>query len=162
MQITVDARHELWHRANMKTIDVNCIVCGKAIKARSRDLKRGRGMTCSHKCSAKRKHILYDQTGCKNPNFKGSLALSKYQHKLSFRKKYPEKAFAHDVFAAAIRAGKIKRNPCEKCGSTKSEGHHEDYSKPLDVVWLCKKHHREHEKSCRARHNFVRKPDNNF
>lgn len=42
-----------------------------------------------------------------------------------------------------IRAGRVIRRPCEKCGEPKSHGHHEDYSKPLDVVWLCPLHHKE-------------------
>lgn len=41
----------------------------------------------------------------------------------------------------AISSGKIQRKPCERCGAVKSQGHHEDYSKPLDVQWLCPKHH---------------------
>jgi uncharacterized protein (DUF983 family) len=41
----------------------------------------------------------------------------------------------------AIRIGKIEREPCEICGSKISHGHHEDYSKPFDVIWLCSKHH---------------------
>jgi hypothetical protein len=31
--------------------------------------------------------------------------------------------------------------PCEVCGATKVEKHHPDYSKPLEVRWLCREHH---------------------
>lgn len=41
----------------------------------------------------------------------------------------------------AVDRGKLKRLPCEVCGNPKSEGHHENYSNPLDVKWLCQKHH---------------------
>jgi hypothetical protein len=42
----------------------------------------------------------------------------------------------------AVKKGIIKRTPCVLCGSIKRlHGHHSDYSKPLDVVWLCHKHH---------------------
>lgn len=45
----------------------------------------------------------------------------------------------------ATKVGNIKREPCVKCGTTPTHGHHVDYSKPLDVVWLCDLHHkREH------------------
>lgn len=40
-----------------------------------------------------------------------------------------------------VYAGRIERKPCEVCGSSPADGHHDDYSKPLDVRWLCKKHH---------------------
>lgn len=43
----------------------------------------------------------------------------------------------------ATRDGLIIRKPCEVCGDKKTEGHHHDYSKPLDVRWLCTKHHME-------------------
>lgn len=43
----------------------------------------------------------------------------------------------------AIRNGKIKKEPCEICGAWSSlHAHHDDYSKPLSIRWLCSKHHR--------------------
>lgn len=39
-----------------------------------------------------------------------------------------------------VKRGHITKKPCEVCGA-KAEAHHHDYSKPLDVVWLCRKHH---------------------
>jgi hypothetical protein len=44
----------------------------------------------------------------------------------------------------AVRRGKLLRLPCEVCGELKSEAHHDDYTKPLEVRWLCRVHHREH------------------
>lgn len=43
-----------------------------------------------------------------------------------------------------IESGKIKPLPCEVCGLEKSEAHHDDYEKALEVRWLCRFHHREH------------------
>jgi hypothetical protein len=55
-----------------------------------------------------------------------------------------EKVTAHRTLNNAITAGKISRKPCERCGIDEGvEGHHEDYSKPLEVIWLCKMHHNE-------------------
>jgi hypothetical protein len=33
------------------------------------------------------------------------------------------------------------RKPCEVCSNPKSQAHHDDYTKPLDIRWLCRKHH---------------------
>lgn len=45
------------------------------------------------------------------------------------------------LVSKAIRDGVLKRMPCVICGAPKTHGHHTDYFKPLDVVWLCPKHH---------------------
>lgn len=50
---------------------------------------------------------------------------------------------AYSATARAVRSGRIKRMPCIVCGGLKAEAHHHDYSRPLDVTWLCFKHHRE-------------------
>ena len=59
------------------------------------------------------------------------------------RKENPEKYHAHNVVAGALRRGKLIKQPCQVCGSEEVSAHHEDYSKPLEVVWLCHTHHME-------------------
>ena len=48
---------------------------------------------------------------------------------------------ARGALGAAVRQGRIAPSCCEKCGASKAEAHHEDYSKPFDVAWLCHKCH---------------------
>src|SRR4051812_39153823 len=63
------------------------------------------------------------------------------------RRVYPERVAryrnAYVIFKIALRKGVLTRQPCEVCGSEKSQAHHEDYSKPLEVRWLCRPHHTE-------------------
>jgi len=61
----------------------------------------------------------------------------KYYNDLKQRYKH----LARWVLNKRIKSGKVIKEPCEVCGAKKVEGHHKDYSKPLDVIWLCKKHH---------------------
>ena len=60
-----------------------------------------------------------------------------------WRKRNPEKYAAHCAVKSALRAGKIKKEPCMVCGNRNSQAHHGDYTKPLDVIWLCPQHHSE-------------------
>lgn len=53
------------------------------------------------------------------------------------------KRAAHILVGNAVRDGRIVKAPCEICGNTKSNAHHDDYSKPLTVRWLCDDHHNE-------------------
>lgn len=57
----------------------------------------------------------------------------------------PEKVQAHTKLQWAVESGRLNRKPCEICGSEQSEAHHHDYTKPLDVYWLCTRHHRQLE-----------------
>ena len=60
------------------------------------------------------------------------------------RLKNPLASKANCALNYAVKSGKIIRKPCEVCGFKKSQGHHDDYSKPLKVRWLCSFHHRKH------------------
>jgi hypothetical protein len=56
---------------------------------------------------------------------------------------------AHSAVARAIRAGDLVRQPCVRCAEVKSLAHHEDYDKPLDVMWLCEPCHKQRHKELR-------------
>jgi hypothetical protein len=51
------------------------------------------------------------------------------------------KVQARSRIAMAIANGTLVRQPCEVCGKSPGEAHHDDYEKPMDVRWLCRKHH---------------------
>lgn len=60
---------------------------------------------------------------------------------------HPDRLAVKEKVRYAVRTGKLQKLPCWTCGDEKVEAHHYDYSKPLDVVWLCRKHHVELHKS---------------
>ena len=62
-----------------------------------------------------------------------------YQRKR--RANNPEKYKAMTAVTNAVRDGHLEKNPCEMCGELKVQAHHRDYSKPLDVQWLCRSCH---------------------
>jgi hypothetical protein len=53
----------------------------------------------------------------------------------------PKKRAAHVAVERALTNGAMRRQPCETCGAKPAEAHHDDYSKPLSVRWLCRSHH---------------------
>jgi hypothetical protein len=68
------------------------------------------------------------------------------------RERHPEKHAARCAVTKAISVGKLTRSDhCERCGALdrpardgrpQIHGHHADYSKPLDVEWLCRACHK--------------------
>jgi len=53
----------------------------------------------------------------------------------------PEKSSAHRKVYVELRAGRLQKQPCEVCGEKGVHAHHDDYSKPLKIRWLCPVHH---------------------
>jgi len=57
---------------------------------------------------------------------------------LKYRRKNRDKVKVWNILRTETRAGRIEPGPCADCGSeVKTQGHHEDYDKPLEVIWLC-------------------------
>jgi len=60
-----------------------------------------------------------------------------------YRKRNSNKYRAINMVNNAIRDRKLFSEPCEVCGEEKTHAHHDDYSKPLNVRWLCAAHHKQ-------------------
>ena len=143
--------------------DVICQICGVQFKTR-----HSQGKYCSPECQRQGERNSWNKYNRKNKEKRNrshredyqknkekiALRIKKYSQtprgkevsKISDkrqRKKYPEKYQARQEVLKAMRKGILIPKPCEVCGLVKVEAHHEDYSKPLNVKWLCKKHHTE-------------------
>jgi hypothetical protein len=70
----------------------------------------------------------------------------KAKESAKYRTKNYRKYHAQQILNYAIKAGKIKRSVCEVCGAVKTHGHHDNYSFPLRVRWLCPVHHNQAHK----------------
>jgi hypothetical protein len=64
----------------------------------------------------------------------------------AWRKADKRRIKCHNAVTRAIRLGTLIRKPCVRCGNEKSLAHHEDYDKPLEVVWLCQPCHKQRHK----------------
>jgi len=59
---------------------------------------------------------------------------------LQWKKANRDKVHAHSAVERAVKSGKIiPKQLCEVCGSSgRLEAHHHDYTKKLEIIWLCK------------------------
>lgn len=68
------------------------------------------------------------------------------RHRSGERRGDPERIAASDTVRSAVSEGRLVKPPlCEGCGDPKEarklDGHHDDYSRPLSVRWLCRECH---------------------
>lgn len=71
----------------------------------------------------------------------------------------PKKIKVYNKVNNAVRDGKlIKPDKCQSCKNEgRLEGHHEDYSKPFDVMWLCNLCHTKIHREAKQEENNDRK-----
>lgn len=94
---------------------------------------------------------LYNQKRSADPALRARKLEQNRQHRKRNAEKYREydrnrdalKKYARAKIRNLIFKGILIRQPCEKCSLPNAHAHHDDYSKPLEVRWLCPKHHRE-------------------
>jgi len=71
------------------------------------------------------------------------------KYKEMFSKTFPEIVEAHRLVKNALsRKDLIRSSQCSRClKECKAQAHHEDYKKPLEIIWLCQScHAKEHRK----------------
>ena len=132
-----------------------CIKCKKAKPLsgfyKHPQMKDGRLNKCKE-CSRE------DSTNHRNDNIDKIRGYDRERGKLSHRSKFSTKTtqrirkqFPHIYKAQTIvnntvRSGElVKPDICSACDKKgrQIEGHHDDYSKPLDIIWLCSACHKQ-------------------
>lgn len=131
-----------------KRYQKQCVLCSAAFEAGSK-----KAMYCSKTCMRtawyrkNRERVAEYRRAWRRANRDKQRAYDRKYKEASSRAtrewnaRNPEKRRAYNRVQDAMRAGKLKREPCGRCGGGKTEAHHHDYSKPLDVTWLCKPCH---------------------
>jgi len=133
-----------------KMLERRCTYCRKILELSPANFTRvktkgfrGFGYTCKE-CDKKRVAIIKSKR-IPEPGSIRKRYLERRTYLLNYYKEYSknnqEKIKAKLKARQAIKKGELKKEPCEFCGSIKSEAHHPDYSKPLEVMWVCHKHH---------------------
>ncbi len=121
------------------TVQRCCDSCGESFLARAYDVAHGAGKFCSRQCqraSQARLNAKNNETGI-------PLAVRAKARKM---RTDPAVFASHRIVSEAVKRGELVRGTCEVCGKEKVDGHHDDYSKPLAVRWLCRKHHLAHHR----------------
>lgn len=123
--------------------DSRCKECAKEQVRRNRrersdqyrEYERGRA-SLPHRVEARRTYAKTE---------KGAEAFNRARAR--YRERYPDRYKATNKVNNALRDGVIEKDACFFCGGTDDlAAHHHDYSKPLDVTWLCRSCHIKHHK----------------
>ena len=132
---------EFWKDKNRKDgLMPICIECKKSEQQKNKDRAREYYQEY-YQDPVKKEHALFVAGKYQKTT---AAKESRRKSRLKGKPDSPEIIKARSCLNNAIKAGKISREPCSVCGKEKYiHGHHKDYSKPLDVIWLCAKHHKE-------------------
>lgn len=127
---TIDYGSNPYQDAFMST----CTVCSSPLSKRT--IRRA-GKYCSRDCYMKDRKVNVET----NPNYKDGHGVTNYGCQVAYRERSRHKRNARSRVEKALKRGKLIKEPCFKCGNENTEAHHEDYDKPLEVIWLCKQCH---------------------
>lgn len=116
-------------------LDSWCKLCRRAIVKKYEESEAGKAVRKKYNTSEARK------TSSRKYNESEAGKAVHIKAAKRWNEKNPLKVAAHEATTKAIIDGDIEVAPCEVCGEEKAEAHHDDYSKQLDVRFLCSQHH---------------------
>ena len=109
----------------------SCIVCGGKLHKKSE-------YYCSLKCESEYRPSISTE----KPSF-----LSKWKVRKNKESKDPLVIIRKKVRRKTnnlIKEGRLKRRPCVVCSNKEVLAHHEDYTNPFEIIWLCEEHHKDY------------------
>jgi hypothetical protein len=136
--------------AQTRKHDFICKPCKAEADRVSRERRRAEGKRVSGRNLGPAYHKVYQAEYSLKPEVRAKRAERARQ-----RVRNPAERHKHEArwqTRRAIASGALVRQPCEVCGNPKVDAHHDDYSRPLDVRWLCRAHHNEHHAKARGSH----------
>jgi len=120
---------------------VICSICGKKMYR----INQKKNTKCKE-CYVKRNKVKVSRESREKQKTKDNYNRgNRTEQSKRYRKKHHEKFVAHGIVSRAKQKGiLIKPKYCAMCGieTSELEAHHDDYSKPLEVQWICRKCHR--------------------
>ena len=122
---------------------LTCSKCGEEVQlTETMQAKETRiCMACLSKYSVKWAKNNRGKKRESNNRYHKSLGPKRAKYTARYRNRHPLKKTAWQKVQTALRNGSLEKEPCEECGDIKVHAHHDDYSRPLDVRWLCHEHH---------------------
>lgn len=148
---------EFYHRPGRRQCEGSCKKCKKEYDVERRKTHRERLNE-------------YDRARASTPDrLKAKIAYTKTEAGLAVKKRgnakwnknNTHKINAQQQARRNLKKRGLEKKPCEVCGSIKRiEMHHDDYNKPLDVRFLCYRHHYDHHKAQREEGRAMAKLNN--
>lgn len=151
----LEKRHNLQRNIIEYKKEIKCLICSKVFLAYPKRNRKFCSFECfmeksTDKCSTCGGTSEYKNSICRKCNANRSREYgktlkgkeSRRKSRITQQKKFPHKIEARLKLNYAVKCGKVKKLPCF-CSELKVDAHHPDYSKPLDVVWLCRLHHKQ-------------------
>lgn len=122
----------------LRKLDCYCRDCRNLMHRKYRKTLAGKMASARYRESASRKIV--------TKKYRESIKGKATRKRENIKKKKDSKHYnlyknIKGLVFKAISRGKIQKLSCCICQNSKSEAHHNDYNKPLELMWLCKKHH---------------------